>query len=106
MSAANGRSRSNAELCRAKYQHAQAAADACAALYLLHAAGSLLEQLPTGVSQRLRRKTLRWQKELQAESQQMLKIMDAEHAAAGVPYPYGHNAELSRVAAGEPKHDD
>jgi hypothetical protein len=66
------------------YIHAEQAARACAAIYLLDAAVELLERVPSlGVGQCAR--LLKLQRNLKTEGRRALKIMDAEHTKAGVP---------------------
>jgi hypothetical protein len=67
-----------------KYMHAECAARASAAVYLLDAAVGLLDAVPQvmhGQGPRLQK----IQRALRAEGKRALKVMDREHARAGVP---------------------
>lgn len=69
-----------------RYEHARKAAQASAALYLLEAAASMLEQLPH-IDEALAKQKRRTCEALRKHRNRMLDVMDAEHSKAGAPRP-------------------
>ena len=70
-----------------KYKHANAAANANAAIYMLESVASMLEMLPR-VDEKLSNTASKWTESIRKERQRMLEIMDSEHEKAGTPYPH------------------